>query len=110
MPDRLGNGRLLPAFAQAPGKFDGTYAGLPETTSGGERCPQMETPTPLTINGGNALSVNGNFSGTVSADGHVVLHTKEGTRFDGQVDATGLVKVMTTTTRGCSFAFSWKKR
>jgi hypothetical protein len=100
----------LPAAAQSPGNFDGTYAGLPSTVSGGERCPQLETPTPLTVGSGNAHSANGNFTGTVGADGRVVLHTKEGTRYDGQVDATGLVKVTAVTTRGCSFTFSWKKR
>ena len=100
------------AHAQTPasGKFDGTYAGLPSTTSGGERCPQMETPSALTIANGAARSATGNFTGTVDGGGHIILHTKEATRFEGQIDTAGVVKVTAITTKGCSYVFSWRKR
>jgi hypothetical protein len=97
------------ALAQA-NKFDGTYAGLPSTTSGGSQCPQMETSGDLTISGGNVQSATGTFTGTVGADGHVVLHSKSAVRFEGQIDATGVVKVSGASTHGCLYTFSWKKR
>lgn len=100
----------LPALAYAQiNRFDGTYTGLPTATSGKSQCPQMETPSPLTIANGNAQTATGNFTGTVSADGHVVMHA-QGTRFEGQIDATGLVKVVGASTQGCIYTWSWKKR
>jgi hypothetical protein len=100
----------LPVLAYAQiNRFDGTYAGLPTTTSGESRCPQMETPSPLTIANGNAQTAAGNFTGTVSADGHVVMHA-QGIRFEGQIDATGLVKIVGGSTHGCVYTYSWKKR
>ena len=101
----------LPALAKAQtNKFDGTYAGLPSTTSGGAQCPQMETASELTISGGNVQSATGSFTGTVGPDGHVVLHSKLALRFEGQIDASGLVKVTGVSTHGCAYTFSWRKR
>jgi hypothetical protein len=102
---------VVPALVQAQtNKFDGTYAGLPSTTSGGAQCPQMETAGALTISAGNVQSAGSSFTGTVGADGHVVLHSKSALRFEGQIDATGLVKVSAASTHGCLYTFSWKKR
>jgi hypothetical protein len=101
----------LPVLVRAQTtKFDGTYTGLPSTTSGAAQCPPMETASALTISGGNVQSATGNFTGTVAADGHVVLHSKTALRFEGQIDATGLVKVSGASTHGCLYTFSWQKR
>ncbi len=101
----------LAALVQAQSnKFDGTYVGQPSTTSGGAQCPQLETASELAISGGNIQSATGSFTGTVGADGHVVLHSKSALRFEGQIDATGLVKVSGASTHGCLYTFGWKKR
>jgi len=101
----------LPELVKAQtNKFDGTYTGLPSTTSGGAQCPPMETPSALTISNGAAQSASGAFTGTVDASGHVVLHSKTALRFEGQIDATGLVKVSAASTHGCLYTFSWTKR
>jgi hypothetical protein len=98
------------ALAQSTTKYDGTYVGLPEVTTGGAQCPQMETASALTITNGAIQSATGSFTGAVSADGHVVLHSKTATRFEGSIDPSGLVKVTGVTTHNCSYTFSWKKR
>jgi hypothetical protein len=100
----------LPALAQSTTKYDGTYVGLPEVTTGGAQCPQMEPASALTITNGAIQSATGSFTGTVAADGHVVLHSKSATRFEGSIDPSGLVKVTGVTTHNCSYTFNWKKR
>jgi len=99
-----------PALAQTT-KFDGTYAGVSGTTLGGTvNCPPMQTPTPLIITNGAAQSkAPGSFQGTVGPDGSVVLHDKGNNRYQGTINATGLLKVGGGTPR-CNFEFSWQKR
>jgi hypothetical protein len=87
--------------AQTGNKFDGTYIGLPPTTAGDVHCPQIETPSALTIANSTAQTASGAFTGTVDADGHVVWHWKD-VRYEGQVDPSGLVKVAGSTTHGWS--------
>lgn len=96
--------------AQTSNKFDGTYPGQPGTTNGGAQCPPMETPSALTIANGNIQSASGNFTGTVDANGHVVLHTKLANRLDGQVDASGHLTATAVSTRNCAYTFNWQKR
>jgi hypothetical protein len=95
-------------FAQST--FDGIYGGLPEQTSGGVQCPQLEIPGALLIGGGTAHAANGGFLGTVDATGHVVLQTRQALRFEGQIDPFGLVRVTGVSARGCTYVFSWRKR
>jgi hypothetical protein len=79
-------------------------------TVGGEaRCPPPQTPAPLTIANGAATSTTGFFTGTADANGHVVLHTKESSRFEGQIDAAGVLTAGGGTPR-CTYTMIWKKR
>ena|SRR5579859_3344471 len=101
----------LPALVQAQvNKFDGTYAGLPGSTTGDAKCPQMETPSALTVANGSIASASGNFTGTVDSSGRVVMHTKAANRLDGQVDASGRLTATAVSTHGCSYTFNWQKR
>jgi hypothetical protein len=100
----------LPALAQTTNKFDGTYTGLPGTTTGGAQCPPMETPSALTITNGSIVSASGRFTGTVDAGGRVVLHTKENNRLDGQVDGSGHLTATAVSTKNCAYTFNWQKR
>ena len=96
--------------AQTANKFDGAYAGLPGTTTGGAQCPPMETPRALTITNGSIVSASGRFTGTVDAGGRVVLHTKENNRLDGQVDGSGHLTATAVSTKNCAYTFNWQKR
>jgi|SRR5579872_2619699 len=100
----------VPVSAQTNNRFDGTYAGLPGSTSGGAKCPNMETPSALTIANGSITSASGRFTGTVDANGRVVMHTSENNRLDGQVDGSGHLTAAAVSTHGCSYTFNWQKR
>lgn len=99
------------AVAQAATPYDGTYVGVSATqTSGSSHCVAAQMPAPLTISNGTAASTAGYFTGTVDAQGHIVLHTKEQTRFEGQVDA-GSIKVGGSFGFGsCAYSIVWKKQ
>ena len=95
--------------ARAASGFDGVYAGVSAKVSGPAECPTAETPGPITVANGNITSATGFFTGVVDAAGHVVLHTKESTRYDGQIDASGVLKAGGGTPR-CAYSLVWKKR
>jgi hypothetical protein len=97
------------AAAQSPATYNGTYAGVSAVISSGDHCPTPETPSALTITNGNALSASGNFTGTVDGSGHIVLHTKDSNRYEGQIDGAGVIKVGGGGTR-CTYTLTWKKR
>jgi hypothetical protein len=99
----------LSGLAQAVTTFDGTYVGVSGNLSGSTHCVPAETPAPLTISQGNAATSSGFFTGTVDATGHVVLHTKQSTRFDGQIDGSGTLKAEGTMGQ-CSYTMVWKKK
>jgi hypothetical protein len=80
------------AAARAASNFDGVYVGVSATADNGSHCPTPQTPGPLTIANSSATSTTGFFTGTADTNGHVVLHTKESTRFEGQIDASGVLK------------------
>jgi hypothetical protein len=94
------------AVAQSAASYDGTYIGVSGTVNN-TRCLTAQTPGPLTIANGNAVS--NYFTGTVDGSGHVVLHTKENSRFDGQIDGTGVLKAGGAPPQ-CAYSFVWKKR
>ena len=64
----------------------------------------------LTITNGSIVSASGRFTGTVDAGGHVVMHTKENNRLDGQVDGSGHLTATAVSTKGCAYTFNWQKR
>jgi hypothetical protein len=97
------------APARAASGFDGTYAGVSATVDNGSHCPTPQTPGPLTIASGAATSATGFFTGAADANGHVVLHTKESTRFEGQIDTSGMLKVGGGSPR-CTYTMIWKKQ
>ena len=100
---------VLSGAAMAQAAYDGTYVGVSSTLSGGSRCVTAQTPAPLTIANGTAASTTGFFTGSVDASGHIVLHTKESTRFEGQIDGSGSIKAGGSLGH-CTYTIVWKKR
>jgi hypothetical protein len=99
-----------PAVAQAPGGFDGTYAGVSSSAgSGTVRCPELGTPSPLIVASGTARTQSGGMDGTVAPDGSVKLHSKGGDLYQGKIDGSGQLKVGGGTPR-CSWTLIWQKR
>ena len=98
------------AMAQAVTTFDGTYGAVSGITGQGGtvNCPPVRTPAPLTISSGVIKSMApGNFQGTVTPAGHVVLHTGD-VRFEGKIENDTL-KAGGGTGR-CTIYFTWQKR
>jgi hypothetical protein len=98
----------LSGAAMAQAAYNGTYAGVSGTVNNG-RCEAAQTPGPLTIANGAVSSASGFFSGTVDPSGHVVMHTKGSSRYEGNIDASGSL----TAGGGpptCQYMFTWKKR
>jgi hypothetical protein len=104
----------LGAFAQAVTSFDGTYGGVSLTASGsGHACAAASpVPAPLVISGGNVTTTQGqaSFSGTVTPDGHMTLHTPLNSMMSGKVDSSGAASAAVTTSHDCTYSFVWKKR
>jgi hypothetical protein len=94
---------MTPVAAQAPAPattaFDGTYTGVSRTfegAMGGGRTrgcqPSLErAPAPLTIVNGTARWGKSIADGSVSPQGVLVMHLRNGVRFDGQIDGRGTV-------------------
>lgn len=90
-----------PVAAQAPGPattaFDGRYAGvfahIAKSTAHGRPCPREHAPDSLTItNGAVHSSARDRWTGTVSAQGEVILRNKRSMRVDAQIDPQGTIK------------------
>ncbi|HUI34672.1 MAG TPA: hypothetical protein VLX67_03990 [Stellaceae bacterium] len=98
----------LSGAALAQAAYSGTYVGVSGTVNN-SHCEAAQTPGPLTIANGAVSSATGFFTGTVDANGHVVMHTKGSSRFEGNIDAAGNL----TAGGGppsCAYTFVWKKR
>jgi hypothetical protein len=92
---------MLPAAvagAQAPSPFDGTYAGVANTATGGTTActPFAAVPQPLTIRNGVARFTGGfaghgevPFEGSVSPQGELRLKDNLADLLLGRVDASG---------------------
>jgi hypothetical protein len=115
----LASASAMPAAAQAPAPttaFDGTYAGVSRsfegTMSGGRTrgCrPSLErAPAPLTIANGTARWGKSIADGSVSPQGALVMHVRNGARFDGQIDGRGTVTGRLSGT--CSYQLVWQKK
>jgi hypothetical protein len=110
-------GALLGVTADAASPYDGTYVGTSlaftgTTNSGkGNVCTTTATaPAPLTIANGHAQTKWGTsaLEGEVDASGKLVMHSTLTGRFEGQIDATGVLKG--NFQGNCIFALAWKRR
>lgn len=111
---------MVMAAATAPsvaGSYDGTYVGASMVLTGninsgkGNACTTTVTaPAPLTIANGHAQTkwANGTLQGDVSPDGKLIMHAENSGRFEGQIDASGVLKGYY---QGyCVFNLTWQRR
>jgi hypothetical protein len=107
------------ALAQtASTAFDGTYAGVSRRMEGGpmgggsaRACAIPDgVPAPLTIANGAARAGSGDnpMEGSVTPQGALVMRTRNGGRFDGQIDAQG--RAAGRLTFSCSYQLIWQRR
>jgi hypothetical protein len=88
----------VPAWAQAPTKYDGTYAGVSLTSqnlTSGSHCTTTATaPAPLTIVNGHASLkwAGGVMESDIAANGKLVMRSATGGHFEAQINANGTVK------------------
>jgi hypothetical protein len=108
----------IPAAAQPPGPmttaFDGRYAGISahvsKSTAHGRQCPREHSPETLTItNGAVRSSARDRWTGTVSAQGGVVLRNKRSMRVDAQIDPQGTINGQYQGP-ACTVAYVWRKQ
>jgi hypothetical protein len=104
------------ADAQAVTKFDGTYNGVSNTASGGNRScvPAIPVPRALTIKNGAAQWATGTtgdttFQGNVTADGSFTARGSNGSIFTGRIDASGKVTGGFNGGGGCTIMSVWQK-
>src|SRR5262249_6198386 len=103
--------------AGAAGSYDGNYVStsmvLTGNSSGGKGnvCTTTGTaPAPLTIANGHAQTkwANGTLQGDVGPDGKLIMHAENSGRFEGQIDASGVLKGYY---QGyCIFNLAWQRR
>ena len=106
-----------PVAAQAPGPtstFDGKYAGVSADVSkyrsSGERCPREHVPDPLTItNGAVHSAARDRWTGTVDAQGGLVIRNRRAMRVNGQIDPQGTIKGEYHGP-ACIVTFVWRKQ
>jgi hypothetical protein len=110
------------AFAQVgttspsgPAAFDGTYVGVSAQFTGamGSRhrgCSNFPAPASVQITNGHAQGrwASGILAGDVTPTGSLTMRAENSARFDGQIDARGM---LTGGINGyCSYSLSWQKR
>jgi len=104
---------VLAASASAA-SYDGTYIGTSATFTGtssggkGNVCSQVAAPAPLTIANGHAQTKwgDGTLTGDVDAGGKLIMHSTAAGRFEGQIDAGGVLKGYY---QGyCIYTLSWR--
>jgi hypothetical protein len=105
--------------AQSPTAFDGTYAGVSNTASGGGNCsPFAPVPRPLTIRNGVAQFEGGLpgatvlLQGNVSPQGEFTLKDNLSNMVIGRIDPTGkaTASVNFTGSAQCVLAAVWQKQ
>jgi hypothetical protein len=106
----------IPAAAQAPSGFDGTYVGVSTIflgtlgTGGGRACGRSDRPAVLTIaNGiGSTRWYAGALVGPVTARGAIAMHNDFGIKLDGQIDSRG---TLTASVVGfCNYNAVWQRQ
>ena len=110
----------LAALAQAASTtaFDGNYAGVSRRVAGGPMgggnpgaCAIPDgVPPPLTIANGMARAgaADNPMEGSVAPQGALVMRTRSGGKFEGQIDAQG--KAAGRLTYSCSYQLVWQRR
>jgi hypothetical protein len=105
----------LTVYAQGVTTYDGTYAGVSLTASGGNRSCSAPAPVPstLTIRNGAvqfaSINPSNPYQGTVTAQGALTARTGLGGVFTGKVEA-GKITGGTTYGGSCALNFVWQKR
>ncbi len=106
----------IPAAAQAPSGFDGTYVGVSESflgalgTGGGRSCGRSDRPGVLTIaNGvGSTRWYAGALVGPVTAQGAITMRNDFGIKLEGRIDSRG---VLTASVVGyCNYNAVWQRQ
>ena len=104
------------ADAQAVTKFDGTYNGISNTASGGNRAcvPAIPVPRPMTIKNGAAQWAAGMtgdilFQGTVTADGGLTAKGSNAATFSGRIDGSGRITGGGNGGGSCTITSVWQK-
>jgi hypothetical protein len=105
------------ARAQSATAFDGTYQGVSRTVEATgmmnyktTTCTPNGKPGPLTISNGvaRAGAADNPMEGSVSAQGALVMHLRNGVEFEGRIDGAG--RATGRLTGGCSYQLVWQKR
>ena len=105
------------ARAQSATAFDGTYQGVSRTVEATgmmnyktTTCTPNGKPGPLTISNGvaRAGAADNPMEGSVSAQGALVMHLRNGVKFEGRIDGAG--RATGRLTGGCSYQLVWQKR
>jgi hypothetical protein len=104
----------VPAGAQGTTAFDGSYEGISrqieatgmmnyKTTT----CTPNGKPAPLTIANGvaRAGAPDNPMEGSVTAQGGLVMHLRNGVKFEGRIDGAG--RANGRLTGGCSYQLVW---
>ena len=107
----------VPAGAQGTAAFDGTYEGVSRTVEATSMmnykrstCTPDGKPAPLTISNGAARAgaADNPMEGSVTAQGGLVMHLRNGVKFEGRIDGSG--RASGRLTGGCSYQLVWQKR
>jgi hypothetical protein len=109
---------LATTLARGAGPYDGTYAGISissraaNTGDKGNSCIiTAKVPGPLTVANGHAStpwSGGTLLEGEVEPGGKLILRSSRAGRFEGQIDATGLVKGYYMSS--CILDIVWKRK
>src|SRR5260370_39636987 len=107
----------MSAGAQGTTAFDGSYEGVSrqvEATGMMNYKPTTGTPNgkpaPLTIANGAARAgaADNPMEGSVNAQGALVMHLRNGVKFEGRVDGAG--RATGRLTASCSYQLVWQKQ
>jgi hypothetical protein len=103
--------------AQGNTAFDGPYEGISRQVEATGMmnykrtgCTPDGKPGPLTITNGvaRAGAADNPMEGSVNAQGALVMHLRNGIKFEGRIDGTG--RATGRLTAACSYQFVWQKR
>ena len=105
------------ARAQSATAFDGTYEGVSRQVEATgmmnykrTTCTPDGKPAPLTIANGAARAgaADDPMEGSVNAQGALVMHLRNGVKFEGRIDGTG--RATGRLTASCAYQLVWQKR
>jgi len=105
---------LATPVAAQTSAFDGKYAGVSADVSkyrsSGERCPREHVPDLLTVmNGAVHSAARDRWTGTVDAQGGLVIRNRRAMRVNGQIDPQGTIKGEYHGP-ACIVTFVWRKQ